>query len=146
MKKLSVFLAVAIVALLTGCATTVQYVPLPDQSVGLENPGMARIYLSRPSSLGAAVGMDVRDNSRLIGTTYAKGFLCWERPSGQMRLTSQAENLESRTVDIKSGYVYYYQQSMRVGTWKARNELVMLDGKEGKKSVDRCKAPKVVIK
>ena len=124
-------LALAVVALTSGCVSAVQHVPLPDQSVGLEKAGMARIYVVRPTMIyGKPV--EVRDNARLIGTTVAQTYLCWERPAGSMRLTGEAYiNLDSRNVNVKSGYVYYYEQVILDDVFgPARVVWQMLDGEK----------------
>lgn len=145
--KIFSYLAFAVFILSSGCISCVQHVPLPDQNVGLENPGMARIYVLRPS-MTYGKPIEVRDNNMLIGTTVARSYLCWERPAGSMRLTGQAYiNLDSRYVNVQRGYVYYYEQVTRGGVFgPAQVVWEMLDGEAGKKALERCMEPKIMIK
>ena len=46
MKKALLYLVIILLfAMTTGCASTKQFVPLPDQSKQIENPDMVRIYV-----------------------------------------------------------------------------------------------------
>ncbi len=76
----------------TGCSSTQQFVPFPDQSKVVEDPSMGRIYVMRPATVGAAISMDVADDGKIIGSTGPHGFLCWERKPGDAVISSKAEN------------------------------------------------------
>jgi len=144
MKKGIQLIIVAIcMALLAGCASTTQYVPFPDQSKRVEDPSKARIYVVRPTAFGAAISFSVRDGITAIGETGPNGYLCWERPGGQMEVIGKAENTSRLPVEVEQGTVYYIQQHVRMGMWQARNELSLLSEDEGKKKVGKCKPPKV---
>lgn len=130
--------------LLTGCASTTQYVHFPDQSVVLEDAAKARIYVARPTSFGGAVSMTVSDGETVIGKTGPKGFLCWEREPGEMQLKGKAENTDLEKVNIEKGTVYYFQQSVRMGIMMARNDLHQVSGEEGAEIVGKCKPPKLI--
>jgi hypothetical protein len=121
-------------------------VPLPDQSKRIEDPGKARIYVVRPTSFGGAISFEVSDGRTLIGNTGPNGYLCWERPGGQMEVIGKAENTARLPVKVEQGTVYYIQQHVRMGIMKARNELSLLSEAEGKSKVSKCKPPKVVKK
>jgi len=133
-------------SILMGCASTTQYVQLPDQSKPIEDPSKARIYVVRPTSFGAAVSMDVRDGDKIIGKTGANGYLCWEREAGQTEVVGKAENTSSLPVTAQEGMVYYIEQRVELGVMRARNRLTLLSEDEGKKKVGKCKPPKVAKK
>lgn len=144
MIKPNVVLAVAAMAILSGCASTKQYVHFPDQSVGLENSKMARIYVARPAFIGCAVSMKIMDNETLIGKTGPKGYLCWERAPGKMKVTGIGEKADSETVNVEKGYVYYFEQEIRPGLFFARNDIDQVSGEEGVRILGKCKPPKIV--
>ena len=78
-----------------GCASTRQYVRLPDQTRNIENSEQSRIYVIRPTSPGFTLfpfEMGVRDGERLIGDTGPQGYLCWERTPGKTAISSTLEN------------------------------------------------------
>ena len=137
------YLLIAVAALVSGCASTRQYVKFPDQSVGLEDQAKARIYVARPTSFGGGVKMKVSDGDILIGETGPKGYLCWERNPGEMILTGKAENSDIEKISIQQGYVYYFEQKVKMGFLMARNDIKQVEGEEGRKIVAKCKPPKV---
>jgi len=142
-KSIQLIIITTCMALLAGCASTTQYVPLPDQSKRIEDPSKARIYVVRPTGFGGAISFRVSDGDTLIGNTGPNGYLCWERPGGQMEVIGKAENTSNLPVDVEQGTVYYIQQHVRMGILKARNELSLLPEAEGKSKVSKCKPPKV---
>jgi len=131
---------------LAGCAGTHQYVPLPDQTKPIQNPGMARIYVMRPGSLGSAVSMDVTDGGTLIGKTGPKGILCWERQPGEIELVSESENTYKLPLKVERGMVYYIKQHVRMGWLYARTKLSLLSESEGKEMMAKCKLPSIELK
>jgi len=142
-KTIKLIIVAASATLLMGCASTTQYVPLPDQSKTIEDPSKARIYVVRPTSFGAAVTFRVNDGKTFIGETGPNGYLCWERPIGRMEVIGVAENTSRLPVDVEQGTVYYIQQHVRMGIIKARNDLSLLSEAEGKSKLKKCKPPKV---
>jgi hypothetical protein len=147
MRKIMQLIIVVVSAnLLIGCASTTQYVPLPDQSKRIEDPSKARVYVVRPTAFGGAVTFKVSDDDTLIGNTGPNGYLCWERPVGQMEVIGKAENTSRLQVEVEQGSVYYIQQHVRMGILSARNELSLLSEADGKNKLSKCKAPKVKLK
>lgn len=139
-------LLVAAAAAAAGCASTKQYVALPDQAKTVEDPSKARIYVYRPSLVGSAIPMDVSDNDQVIGHTGARGYLCWERPPGSTTLRSSAENTAELPLQCESGKVYYVGQHARMGWFLARTNLTLQPEEEGKKKLADCKPPEVEIR
>ncbi len=141
--KKAVFI-VTVSLFIGGCASTRQYVPLPDQSKTIENPDKARIYVMRPTVFGAAISMSVQDGDKAIGKTGPNGYLSWERDPGQALISSKAENTYSLDVDVEKGMTYYILQHVRTGFWIARTKLELLSLSKGLEALKNCKAPTVV--
>ena len=133
--------ACGLISLMTGCASTKQYVHFPDQSKSIENPEMARIYVVRPTSFGGAISMNVSDGDKLIGQTGPNGYLCWERVPGETTIKGKAENSSQLTLNTEQGESYYVQQHVKLGFLIAGNKLSLLSEKEGKEKVSQCKPP-----
>jgi hypothetical protein len=135
--------------LVAGCgATTKQYVPFPDQSVEVEDPGKARIYVYRDSILGSAIPFLVFENEDTaeeiaIGVTGPNGYLCWEREPGTLNLTSKAENEAELAIDLVAGAVYWVQQHATMGIMFARNVLELESEADARADQEDCKAPKL---
>ena len=132
-----------LLALSSGCASTKQFVPLPDQTKSIEDPSRARIYVVRPTSLGGAISMTVSDGAKKIGSTGPNGYLCWERDPGDTEIRSKAENTAKLPLKCEAGMVYYIGQHVRMGILFARNKLTMLTDAAGKEKVSKCKPPQV---
>ncbi len=140
------FLLFVVLLCLSGCASATQFVALPDQKVDIENKEMARIYVLRPSSVGAAIPMAIKDGNDLIGDTGAESFLCWERNPGEIKITGKAENESWVKMYVDKGKKYYVLQRMQIGAFISRNKLETLSEQDGKKYFVKCKPPKVAIK
>src|SRR3954469_15863652 len=105
MKTTTLIAGCLCAVLLTGCAGTRQYVRLPDQSKKVEDASKGRIYVMRPASLGAAISMNVSDDGKPIGHTGPKGFLCWERPTGETIVSSASEGVSQVPLTVQPGNV-----------------------------------------
>ena len=127
---------------LAGCASTTQYVHLPDQTKLLEDPSKARIYVVRPTIFGSAIPMKIRDGDKFIGETGPKGYLCWERDPALVEITGKAENTARLPLTVEKGMVYYIQQRVRMGLLFARNKLSLLSEEKGKAALKKCKPPR----
>lgn len=80
--------------LVTGCASTKQFVPAA--SVGSLQPGNALVRVTRSSSVvGGGIPAEIRDGNTKIGTLGPSGVLTWERPAGFMLL--EMKNWEDNT-------------------------------------------------
>ena len=137
--------ATLMVVLGVGCASTRQVVPFPDQSVQVEDPSMARIYVLRPSTYGGAISMRVLDDDELIGRTGPRGFLCWEREPGEIEVVGRAENTFTLPISLEAGEVYYIEQRVRMGLLSARNQLDQLSEERGKLLLERCREPIIEV-
>ena len=127
-----------------GCATTRQHVPFPDQSKKIENSDLGRIYVFRPSTFGFAIPMQIRDSNKVIGDTGPKGYLCWERESGKTKIVGIAENTSKLPLEVNKGKVYYIFQHMRLGWFRARNKLELVDEVVAREYLQDCKVPEIV--
>lgn len=130
--------------LAVGCASTKQYVAIPNQSAIVENPEKARIYVLRPVSIGGMVPMEVQDGEIVVGETGPRGALCWERDPGPADITSHAENVDFLRIETEKGMVYYLLQKVKMGFFVARTKLELLMKDEGPETLQKCKLPAAV--
>jgi hypothetical protein len=129
--------------LLTGCASTRQFVPLPDQAQRIQDSSKGRIYVMRPASVGSAVSMQVSDGGKFIGSTGAHGFLCWEREPGDTIISSTSEGASQAALTVQPGIVYYVFQHVRLGLLIARSELEIVSEEKGREVLRKCHPPKI---
>ena len=81
--KLQGLLPLTLAALALASCSSVQWVPVPDLEVPVEDPGQARVCVARPGSLhlsGAAC--TILDDGVEIGELANDGHMIWERPPG----------------------------------------------------------------
>ena len=148
MKKLiSVF---SLVFLLSGCASTTQYVKAPsDNNTGksMNNETMAQIYVLRPSSFGSAVTYKIYQGETFIGELGPKSYLSWVvNPSeGEVSIISKAENYDMLRLVPKARSTYYIKQKVKMGLIMARTKLEWMNEKEALDALKRLKEPKSII-
>lgn len=142
MNRLFCLASCVLTLLVAGCASSVQYVRMPDLTKKIEDPTKGRIYVMRPSSFGYAVGMNVSDSGNPIGSTGAKGFLCWERDPGDVIVSSTSENTSRVSLDVRAGASYYVLQNIRMGIWLARTELEVINEEQAEKDLKKCQPAK----
>jgi hypothetical protein len=126
--------------LMTACASTKQYVAIPDQSMAV-GADKARIYVLRPVSIGGAVPMKVSDGGTAVGVTGPKGALCWDREPGPADIASHAENVHHLNINTEKGMVYYLLQRVKMGFMIARTKLEQLSKEEGEATLKKCNLP-----
>jgi hypothetical protein len=145
MKKLiSVF---SLVFLLSGCASTTQYVKAPiDNNTGesMNNETMAQIYVLRPSSFGSAITFKIYQGERFIGELGPKSYLSWQvdPANGAIDVISKAENYSVLSIAPKVGKTYYIKQKVKMGWIMARTDLELLTKEEALSMLKKLNAPK----
>ena len=142
MKRVTSLISCVFALFLVGCASSVQYVHMPDLSKKVEDANKGRIYVMRPTSFGYAISMEVSDGGNPIGKTGAKGFLCWEREPGDVIVSSTAENTSRVSLPVRPGGIYYVQQNVRMGVWMARTDLEVVDEEKAQEKLKKCKPAK----
>lgn len=140
--KKKLLLAAIPAVMLSACATTQQVVDIPDQNTTVASSAKARIYVMRPSIIGAASGFTVYDGKQFIGMTYSKGCLSWERKPGKVELVSKGENTSKLNFTAYKGMTYYFKQNPAIGLMGPRNNLVKISSEQGKKYLETCKMAK----
>ena len=146
MKRISIRLTLLLPVMMLGC-TPVQYVPFPDQSVRVQDPTQARVYVLRPAMvLGGALSIAVRDGNREIGCLGGGSFLCWERDPGVILVrvkedASFGEKVSGRVghlrFTVEPGEAYYVVQHVPFRSIG----LDLVSEKRGKRVKWRCRAP-----
>jgi len=95
-----------VISILSGCATTTQYVPIPTSH--LDNQS-AIIVLKRLGAFrGAGRTVSVYDNEEKIGKLASNGVLQWMRKKGTLKLDikQDGKTYNSLIMDIKNNEVY----------------------------------------
>lgn len=136
---------IALIATLTSCATTRQFVQLPDSNAKVNNDAL--IYVLRPATMGAAIKFKIYQDGKPIGELGPKSYLKWMvKPNDKgIIITSESENVANLTFRPQPGKVYYIKQKVKMGIVIARTKLIFLDNDEGKEILKKLKKPQVKI-
>jgi hypothetical protein len=101
--------------------------------------GKALVYIVRSSGFfGAQQRMEVTCDGKYIGATYGKTFIYAILNPGSYLFVSKAENISELPIALEAGKTYYFEQKVKLGFWKERNELERLDDVEGQKKLNKC--------
>lgn len=137
--------------LASGCASTRQFVRLPDQARTVENPAQCRIYVFRPEAmLGGIAKMKIMDGTRVIGDLGMASYLCWEREPGKVEVFMDFSSSDGMTInmredlDTQPGLVYYLRGGLLnpfSGASDKLDRLWRISDAEGKMLFSKCKPP-----
>jgi hypothetical protein len=125
--------------LLGGCSTSWQYVKAPSQELKVADASKARIYLIRPDSGSKMASTRISDNGVLIGNTGPRGYLCWEREPGTVKVTSLSAGQAETELTVDAGGVYYLLQRVNPGFVYGKSSLTILPAEEGIALLQSCK-------
>jgi hypothetical protein len=137
MIRLSAFLLVVAVALVSGCASVPMADPAADTAAKSFSPppGKAGVYIFRNESMGAAVKMDVFLDGRKLGESAAKTYFYVPVDPGSHEVMGKAENESRVSFNAIAGRVYYFWQEVKMGVMLARNQLTQVDDAKGRAGV-----------
>jgi hypothetical protein len=114
MKKL---FALALIVLVSSCASHPPAVALPPQDVDVSSPHVARIYvLDAPELTKDMHEVRVRADEQPIGALESGDYLCWEREPGACLIEVTFDHIDADHDDVvdlvdanlEAGQVYYY--------------------------------------
>ena len=144
----SLLLVGVLVGMGTGCATTKQVVPLPDQSRVTADPNKSRIYVLRHTGkIGGAQPATVWDGPEKIGSTGPNGYLCWERDPGDatIRVLWPAAPIPGTfPIKCEKGQTYFIKHGLKMGFWVSRSVLELMPQNEGQELLGKCTRPKLL--
>lgn len=137
MRKFSAALSVALVLLISGCAS-VPMAPMDQDTKAKEFspvPNKASLYIFRNESFGAAIPMTVSVNGKALGQTAAQTYFRLNLTPGKYNVESHAENVSSLPLTTEAGKNYFVWQEVKMGMWMARSLLQQTDEATGRAGV-----------
>ncbi len=150
-RPAAVLIGLCALVFASGCASTRQFVPLPDQARAIENPEQCRIYVFRPEAMmGAVAKMKVMDGTRIIGDLGMASFLCWERAPGKVEVFMDFYSSDGFTInmreelDAQARGVYYLRAGLLnpfSGGSDKLDRLWRISEEDGKRFLQTCKPP-----
>ena len=111
--------------ILVGCATP-NLASVEKDGIAktfLPTDGKASLYIYRNELFGAAAPIPVLVNGKSLGETGARTYFKISIPAGDHTITGQAENLSIAKISTEAGKNYFVWQEIKMGMWKARNQL-----------------------
>ena len=121
------------------CGTTeVKYKASTDKKqhpVPEAPPDKALVFVVRPTLWGNKIQTKLAVDGQWKGVNRGNNYFFFTLDPGEHHFCSDSENRSLLTLNVEAGKTYYLQQKIRVGFWKARNKLALLDEAEGKKGL-----------
>ena len=109
-----------------------------DHSMGEVRSDKALVYVVRPTSIGFAIKSFFLCDDEILGINRGSSYFFAYLDPGKHVLWSKSENVDALELDVEGGKTYYIQQHVRMGGFRARTKLEVLDETEGKEAVSKC--------
>ncbi len=98
----------------------------------------ALVFVIRPTMWGNKIQTKLAVDGQWMGVNRGDNYFFFTLDPGEHYFCSDSENRSVVTLNVEAGKTYYLQQKIKVGMWKARNKLAVLDEVEGKKGLSEC--------
>ncbi|HKW89558.1 MAG TPA: DUF2846 domain-containing protein [Candidatus Acidoferrales bacterium] len=99
----------------------------------------AMVYVVRPTHYGGAIQTKLSMDGNWMGVNMANSYFVFLADPGEHKFCSQSENGSRVTLTLERGKTYFLQQHIRMGFFKAQNELTQLDDNAGPEALKKCK-------
>ena len=109
-----------------------------EHPVGEPKADKALIYVVRPTSVGFAVKSWFFSDDRALGVNKGSSYFFADVDPGKRVFWSKSENVDAVELEVEAGKTYYLQQHVKVGGFKARTKLEVLDETAGKERLAKC--------
>jgi hypothetical protein len=98
----------------------------------------ALVFVIRPTLWGNKIQTKLAADGEWKGVNRGNNYFFFTLDPGEHHFCSDSENRSLVSLNVEAGKTYYLQQKIRMGLWKARNKLAVLDEAEGKKGLAEC--------
>lgn len=119
--------ALLVAAALAGCASGPKFSAIKD-SIPELSPDQGRIYVYRPSALGAAIRPNIRLNGTVVGEMVSRGFFFVDRIPGSYLVSAKTETEASVQLTLQANQIQYVKGSIGLGFFVGRPHLELVDG------------------
>lgn len=130
MRSMKAVLALAVFALLAGCAATGPLYREVASSIPSVPPNKSRVYFYRPDTMfGAAVTSDINLNGRVVGKSERGSFFFVDENPGKCTVATSTEVEKQLTFVLEPGQTRYVRTSVSFGALVGRisGELIAPD-------------------
>jgi len=130
------FIFPAIFLLLTGCASGPKYTEVASSFDSLD-PENGRIYIYRPSALGAAIQPKVKLNGEVVGKAVSHGFFFVDRAPGEYQIMTSTEVDRSLSLTLEKGETRYVRLKISMGFMVGHVYPELVDESEGQAEIEK---------
>ena len=133
------FFIVLVAFLLTGCATSGPKFVEMKNSIPNISPDTGRIYIYRPSSLGAAVRPKVKLNGETVGEAVSWGFFYVDRKAGNYEIMTSTEVERELSLTLDKGQVRYVRLNTSIGFFVGHVYPELVEPQVAEKEIQDCR-------
>lgn len=98
----------------------------------------ALIYVVRPTSIGFAIKSFFFVDQEILGINRGSSYFFALVEPGRRVFWSKSENVDALEVMVEAGRTYFIQQHVRMGGFRARTKLELLDDTSGAEALGKC--------
>ena len=109
-----------------------------DHPVGDVQADKALVYVVRPTSMGFAIKSFFMVDDAIVGINKGSSYFFTHVDPGKHVFWSKSENVDALELAAEAGKTYYIQQHVKMGGFKARTKLEVLDEAQGKEALAKC--------
>jgi hypothetical protein len=120
---------------LTSCAGTVHMIEQDVKPPLAINPGKAVLVIVRTTSFGWAIVIDDYIDGKMIGQTRGKSYFSTNVTPGTHYVMAHAENIAAAKIQFEADRIYFLDQGIYPGVWKARTGLSAMTAEEALKQI-----------
>jgi hypothetical protein len=143
MTKATVLIFAGLAAVVAAC-TPPRAPDTVSAELGAVPSSFSRVCVVRPSSVGAHVTMELKDNGRLVSATRGRTFACWLVMPGNHQITDSADDTGPLLLEARSGRQYFLHQDITTldtateGQRQYHAHLDWVDEPTATELIDRC--------
>lgn len=119
----------------------VKYVADTDKSqhpTGTATADTALIYVIRTTMFGNKVQTKLAVDGEWKGVNRGNNYFFFTLKPGEHYFCGRAENRTTLVLSVEAGKTYYLAQTIHMGAWKARTDLVVEDDANGEKELAKA--------
>jgi hypothetical protein len=105
---------------------------------GTEAADMALVYVVRPTSIGFAIKSFFFVDETIAGINRGSSYFFVLAKPGERVFWSKSENVDALRLTVEAGRTYYIQQHVRMGGFRARTKLEVLEEAAGVEALEKC--------
>jgi Protein of unknown function (DUF2846) len=137
MRKLMFLALLTMPVFLMSCAAGTVHMLEQDVKPPLAiKPDKAVLVMVRTTSFGWAVVINNYIDGKMIGQTRGKSYFITDVTPGTHYVMAHAENIAAARIQFEAGRIYFLDQGIYMGVWKARTGLSAMTAEEALKQIN----------